>query len=320
MTTPSKRSGSRAGNKPPRDLDAIAADIHQLERRTVFETGALLAEAKAVCEFGAWLNWLDAEFNWSHDTAMRYIGAYRLADKFRTVRNLLLPSRIIYELGRNVDDPDLPAIIEALAAATKGRSKTISVDNAEDVIRITRARREYGDYPDATLMALKEIDGEPWAAQAVADLKAERPTTDEAAAAIVDPFHQAHLASLFARDGDDGDDGDEDAAAEVAAKTESSSAEKQAAEAAERNDVGPASKAEVERLQVEIDDLRNTKRRLEIQNIGLQSEVEELSAALTIERCVSALIKLLRAKPEPERAKVMRALAEKLGIVHQVAA
>jgi hypothetical protein len=210
-----KRKAQAGSNEPPRDLDAIAAEIHQLERSTVFEKGALLAEAQRACEHGAWLR-LDDEFEWSHDTAMNYIAAHELAAKFRTVRNLPMPSRVVYELARDVDDPDLPAIIEALAEVTKGESKSISVSEALTAIRIVKARREYGDYPPAALFAMSLVDSvlpEAEAAQTIAALKEARPTTDEAAAEIVDKFRQA-TGDDDAGDDDAGDDEQTDAEAE----------------------------------------------------------------------------------------------------------
>jgi hypothetical protein len=219
-----KRKAQAGSNEPPRDLDAIAAEIHQLERSTVFEKGALLAEAQRACEHGAWLQWLDDEFEWSHDTAMNYIAAHELAAKFRTVRNLPIPSRVVYELARDVDDPDLPAIIEALAEVTKGESKSISVSEALTAIRIVKARREYGDYPPAALFAMSLVDSvlpEAEAAQTIAALTEARPTTDEAAAEIVDKFRQA------TGDDDAGDDdaGDDDAGGDDAGDDEQTDAE-----------------------------------------------------------------------------------------------
>jgi predicted RNase H-like nuclease (RuvC/YqgF family) len=45
---------------------------------------------------------------------------------------------------------------------------------------------------------------------------------------------------------------------------------------AHTNDVGPTSASEIARKDAEIDELRNTKRRLEIKVVGLESELEEL--------------------------------------------
>jgi hypothetical protein len=317
---------------------------------------------------------------------------------------LPVPARVIYDLAGDVDSEDLPAVIAALTAATEGKSR-ISVGDAEGVVRLARLRHEYGDHPEAALAAMAELDDRirrwaavrpddartSWEVQAIAALKDARPTTEEAAAAIVDKFHRADVADRYAPYGGLPDDVPESAfeslqlvpedrrervvqmlqgaprpltddvideivhmssvdldlddldkreaeeteaesaeakaaaakatAAEAAAAAEASSAKRQAAEAASRgSDVGADSKGERERLQVEIDDLRNQKRRLEIENTGLRSEVEELRAALTAEQCVDALIRLLRGRPEAERAEVMRALAEELGTTHHQAA
>ena len=48
---------------------------------------------------------------------------------------------------------------------------------------------------------------------------------------------------------------------------------------AERDDIGSASTGEAARKDAEIEELRNAKRRLEIENTGLRSEVEELRTA-----------------------------------------
>ena len=58
-----------------RNLHIIASDIHSLERRNVFDVGALLIEAKDACEHGEWMDWLEAEFDWSDSTANNYMNA-----------------------------------------------------------------------------------------------------------------------------------------------------------------------------------------------------------------------------------------------------
>jgi hypothetical protein len=178
-----------------RELADIAGDIHALERRSAFDIGKLLIEARDACDHGEWGNWLDREFDWSDDTADNYMAAARLADKFRTVRNLKVPQRIIYDLGADIDDTDLPAIIEALAEASK--SKSISVTRAEEVINLTRLRVEHGDYPEATLLAIDDLANTEWAAQAAANLKKARPATNEEAERIVDEHHRAHVEALY---------------------------------------------------------------------------------------------------------------------------
>jgi hypothetical protein len=183
-----KSEHAQAGHNRKRSLDAIAADIHQIERANIFAIGKLLAEAKDACEHGEWSDWLEDHFTeWSHDTALNYIAAYKLASKYERVRNLRVPSTIIYALGEDLDAPDLPAIIDALCKAAKGKAKVITVGAANEVIDLARLRIKFGDYPLATLRALDSNvpDDTEWTAGAVAALKQEQPDTDEAADKIV---------------------------------------------------------------------------------------------------------------------------------------
>jgi hypothetical protein len=183
-----------------RSLDAIAAEIHQVERANIFVIGKLLTEADDACEHGEWLDWLEANFPWwSHDTALNYMAAYKLSAKYERVRNLGVPSTIIYDLGADIEDPDLPAIIEALAKAAKGKPKVITVDEADEVIDLAKLRIKFGNHPKATLVALNENvpDDVEWAASAVEQLKQERPDTDEAADKIVCAHHQKSLEALY---------------------------------------------------------------------------------------------------------------------------
>jgi hypothetical protein len=183
-----------------RPLEIIAADIRALERGNAFDIGALLAEARKDAEYGEWASWLESEFDWSPQTATNYMSAHRLAEQYPTVRFLPLPMRAVYRLGNDFkpDDPNLPSIIKALTAATKGKPKVISVAEADDVIELALLRIEYGDYPDATLNALADLGGGPWTASAAEALKAKRPTTAEEAEQITDAAHRAHVNSLYA--------------------------------------------------------------------------------------------------------------------------
>jgi hypothetical protein len=185
-----------------RSLDVIAADIHRIERNNIFDIGKLLVEADKACSHGEWMEWLEHNFAWwSHDTALRYMAAYRLATKYARVRNLGVPSSIIYDLATDLDDPDLPSIIEALAKATKGKTKVITVAAANEVVDLTKLQIKFGDYPAATLSALDknvpDDDDSAWAAGASEQLKKARPTTEEAAQKIVLAYHRKHLEKLF---------------------------------------------------------------------------------------------------------------------------
>jgi hypothetical protein len=172
--------------KNVRSLDTIAVNINQLERGNIIDIGDLLLEAKSQCERGDWLNWLHSEFDWSVDTAERYMGVAALNAKFRSLRNLKLAVTTLYELVDYEGEEDLPAIIEELAKHT---SKTrLNPRDARRVIKIGIGRRQYGDHPDATLVKLVELDwmsGMSWYEKVVAALLEREPDTDETASALV---------------------------------------------------------------------------------------------------------------------------------------
>jgi hypothetical protein len=197
------------GPNTRRPLDIIADDIRALERGNAFAIGALLAEAREDAEYGEWATWLKDEFEWSEDTARNYLAAHRLAEQFRTVRELPLPMRVVYRLGNDfeLDGPELPIVIDALTAATGGKSK-VSVADADAVIDLALLRIEHGDHPEATLNKIDDLlTGEPWAAAAAEALKAARPTTAEAAEQITVAAHRAYVAQLYAAHGGLPDDG-----------------------------------------------------------------------------------------------------------------
>jgi hypothetical protein len=197
-----------------RTLDVITAEIQQIERRNVFEIGALLVEAQKVCDHGDWLPWLEREFEWSQATAYNYMNAHHLAEKFQHVGNLAVPMTIIYGLAEEVDEHTGP-IIDALVEATAS-GKRLSVSGAEDVIRTAWRRIKYGDYPEAAQEAMAGVDGELWGADAIAALKAAQPTTAEEARAIVERVWQAYEASRGGADDAGADDaGADDAGADA---------------------------------------------------------------------------------------------------------
>jgi hypothetical protein len=184
-------------------LDDIAAKIHQVRRTSLFDIGALLLEANDQCEHGEWGEWLYDEFEWSADTADRYMKAAELASKFRKLRNLKLAKSTIYALA-DENEGDLPAVIAELTRhATK---RQLRASDAEDVIAIGRARGRHGDFPDVTLreIAYLEAGGTRGASQIIEALKAKKPESEEAAAAVID----AIAAALRESDDDGGSDHD----------------------------------------------------------------------------------------------------------------
>jgi hypothetical protein len=176
-----------------RSLDTIADDINQLARGNIFDIGDLLIEAKAQCEHGQWLDWLYAEFDWSVDTAKRYMKVAELSAKFRNLRNLKLGSTTLYQLADHENEDALPTIIEELAKhAVKTRLKP---SDAERVIQVGIGRRRFGDRPEATLVKLVELDqydDKAWHEKAVIALQERNPETDDDANSIVNDIVREH--------------------------------------------------------------------------------------------------------------------------------
>jgi hypothetical protein len=61
---------------PDQFLAEKADAIRALARRSVFEIGKHLVEARDKCPHGKWLPWLRDEFGWSHTTADKYMAIY----------------------------------------------------------------------------------------------------------------------------------------------------------------------------------------------------------------------------------------------------
>jgi Protein of unknown function (DUF3102) len=185
----------------PRSLDAIGADLRKL--RNIFDSGKLLTEADDACEHGEWLPWLETYFDASADTARRHMAAYRLSLKYCMVRDLKVPPTVFYQLADldfkfDDDSDDLPTIIDALAKATKDKTKLITVAEADQVIDLTALRIDFGDYPTATLHALRNMPPDvEWAAGASKELKKAQPDSGEAADKIVLAFRRKRLEELF---------------------------------------------------------------------------------------------------------------------------
>jgi hypothetical protein len=182
----------------PRSLDSIADDINKLERGSIFDIGDLLIEAKAQCEHGEWLPWLDKEFDWSVDTAQRYMQAATLASKYRTVRYLKIGASTIYALVGE-DEEHLPAIVKELVKhATKSR---LTVADAERIIDIGRGRAlcPDADLSDPALMYIGRFQpdcGVRWRDEFVAALLEQKPATMDAANEILRGIDNQHRDAL----------------------------------------------------------------------------------------------------------------------------
>jgi hypothetical protein len=125
------------------------------------------------------------------------MNAARVAAKFRTVRNLKVPLRVIYDM--DVDDPNLGDVIDALDKASKHQH--LSVVEAAKVRELVHMRHEFGDYPDATLLGMHELNSskscKPFRDDAFEALKREQPKTEEAAEAITAKVRRAYLAKQY---------------------------------------------------------------------------------------------------------------------------
>ena len=76
--------------------------------------------------------------------------------------------------------------------------------------------------------------------------------------------------------------------------------------ATERNDIGPASAGETARLSARIDQLQDEKRRLDLKNIGLESEVNELKAEVTNFGARTSRSRARSASSRRSRARIIR--------------
>jgi hypothetical protein len=176
-----------------RPLDEIAADIDALDRKNVFDKGELFLEAKDTHP-GEFLYWLE-ERDYSADTAERCMGVAKLGTRFRNLRNLKLGKTTLYALT-DEDEEKMAAIIEALAkVATKQHLKPA---DAEKVIQVAKLRIQFGNYPDATLLALDDVPSRAeWHDKAAKALKAKQPTTEEEAEQIVDVIQRSQVEALY---------------------------------------------------------------------------------------------------------------------------
>jgi hypothetical protein len=163
-----------------RSLLELAAAIHAVERKSIFEIGALLLEAKAGHP-GEFLAWRADEFKdaFSTNTAERWMNAERLRQKFPKIGELKVTKTTHYALC-DLEENELPPVIARLAKESNKR--WLRATEAARFIRIEQARLKYGGHPDATLNALMGFSSE----DVIEALLASNPETDEAAQKIAD--------------------------------------------------------------------------------------------------------------------------------------
>jgi hypothetical protein len=178
-----------------RSLDQIAEAIYAAESENLFARGDLLSEAKTTYP-GEFLAWLGDNFEWSHDTAERFMKVAKLGKDYAILRNLKLGRMTLYELCEFEGD-ELTAVVSELAKHAK--QKRIKPQEADRYIEIAQARIVHGDRPDATLYALAQYSGAPQFQDIEATLKAKNPTTDAAAGLIIEKFEDKRAEEEEAR-------------------------------------------------------------------------------------------------------------------------
>jgi hypothetical protein len=185
-----------------RSLRDLADAIHAIERSSVIECGTLLLEAKAGHP-GEFLAWLAEEFEWSDNTAERWMSVARLGQQFPKLRNLKVGKTTLYALC-DLEGDELPPVIARLTKESKRGVLKPAV--AQRFIRIEQGRFKYGDRPDATLNALVEFFSEDARSEDVIEaLKAANPETDDEAEKIAD---EARRNAQAERDDAEADEGE----------------------------------------------------------------------------------------------------------------
>jgi hypothetical protein len=125
-------------------LDKHAAAIRECAERIrkrsldeLVEIGRHLAEVKKILGHGNFLPWLKHEFDWSEDTAERYIALHALKQQIPHEQNLGLTVTALAALGRSTTPPGaVDAVVEKVRA---GDRPTVSEVRA--TIREARMKR-----------------------------------------------------------------------------------------------------------------------------------------------------------------------------------
>ena len=128
-----------------RSLEAIAADIRKslkAEVADVIKVGALLAEARALLQYGEWYAWLREQFSLSQRSALRYVAAYEfVAGKSATVSDLKLRISALHLLAgdRSLRPKEIGVVLR------EAKTKWVGATRAKEIIKEIRADDHPGD-------------------------------------------------------------------------------------------------------------------------------------------------------------------------------
>jgi DUF3102 family protein len=234
------------------------AAIRQLGKRVVadvVEIGRRLSECKRICGHGNWLPWLDREFGWTEKTAERFMSVHALAGKSDNLSNLDLPISGLYLLAA----PSTPkeardAIIERVQGG-----EPVSVAEVKQTIDAAKGRKQRAKKKARVTKPVAKPVAKPTMAATTTAAKGRK---QQARKGWSPERWRRHKEKKKGKPKIPG--------------ASPSVPEQKAAQ--ERQDIGPASTGEVERLRARVDELQAEKRQLEIRVSGLESEVEELKA------------------------------------------
>jgi hypothetical protein len=185
-----------------RSLEEITAAYRAARSANIFVLGEILIEGEETHP-GEWLAWVkdnEEDFG-SVSSAERRRDAALLARRFVKLTNLNVGKTTVYALvAFDKKHPKLTeTAITALEAAAKG--KRLTANDAERIMEVVRLRAKFGDYPDATLVALDDIATtkrrEPWHDKTTKALKAKKPEKEEEADAVILGVLQEHVAELY---------------------------------------------------------------------------------------------------------------------------
>jgi hypothetical protein len=102
----------------------------------VIEIGQRLSESKALCGHGSWLPWLEDNFSWTDDTALRFMQVGELA-KSRNLRDLNLPISSLYLLAA----PSTPEKARQQVIEQAGNGERLSISDVKKLIDDERCKQ-----------------------------------------------------------------------------------------------------------------------------------------------------------------------------------